>query len=72
MVIKIIKGGIPIIRRDASLEILARIARVVARKCGCDIKIDFQDGELITEFIGDKTNKPLIVEDVENIFFKDE
>ena len=72
MVVKIIKDGIPNVKKDVSVEILARITRVIARKYDCDIKIDVQDGELITEFIGDTTNKPLIIEDVEKIFFKDE
>lgn len=59
------KTGIPIIRQDVSLEILARVTRPVARNHGCDLEIRSPSD---IEFVGDLKSKPSIVKDVETIF----
>lgn len=62
---------IPIKFKDANLEVLARIAKAASRKFDCSIKIDFNNGNRQVEFIGDNLYKPLIVEEVKEIFSKD-
>ena len=63
---------IPIKREDTNLEILARIAKAASRKFDCSMKIDFNNGKRQVEFIGDDIYKSIIVEEVEDIFSKDE
>ena len=62
---------IPIKFKDTNLEVLARIAKAASRKFDCSIEIDFNNGNRRVEFIGDDTYKPLIVEEVKEIFSKD-
>ena len=63
---------IPIKLEDTNLEVLARIAKAVSRKFNCSMKIDFSNGNRRIEFIGDDSYKPLIIEEVKEIFSKDE
>lgn len=67
------KGGrmspvIRINRKDANLEVLARIVKSTSKKYGCSMNIDFSGGKRIAEFVGDCTLKPFIVEEVEGFF----
>lgn len=60
--------SIPINHEETNLEVLARIAKVAARKFDCSMRIDFRDGHRFIEFIGDETNKALIVAEMEYLF----
>ena len=62
---------IPIKFKEANLEVLARIAKAASRKFDCSIEIDFNNGNRRVEFVGDDIYKPLIVEEVKEIFSKD-
>ncbi len=71
------KGGImsPVVtinRKDANMEILARIVKSTSKKYGCSMNIDFSGGRRLAEFVGDSTLKPFIVEEVESLFKKDQ
>jgi hypothetical protein len=61
---------IPIKIEDASLEVLARIAKAASCKFDCSMKIDFKNGNRKVEFIGNEFYKPLIAEEVLEIFAK--
>jgi len=61
---------IPIKREDTNIEVLARIVKAASRKFDCSMEIDFTNGNRKVEFIGDDFYKPLIVEEVEEIFSK--
>ena len=61
---------IPIKLEDANIEILARIAKVASQKFDCSMNIDFKNGNRIVEFIGDEFYKPLIAEEILDIFSK--
>jgi hypothetical protein len=63
---------IPIRLEDTNMEVLARIAKAASRKFDCSVKIDFNNGNRQIEFIGDDFYKPLILEEVKEIFSKDE
>ena len=63
---------IPINVENTNLEVLARIAKAASRKFDCKMKIDFSNGNRLIEFIGDDCYKPLIVDEVKEIFSKDE
>jgi hypothetical protein len=61
---------IPIKFEDTNIEVLARIVKAASRKFDCSMEIDFTNGNRKVEFIGDDFYKPLIVEEVEEIFSK--
>ena len=61
---------IPIKIEDANIEVLARIAKAASHKFDCSINIDFKNGNRKVEFIGDEFYKPLIAEEVLEIFAK--
>jgi len=61
---------IPIKIEDANIEVLARIAKAVSHKFNCSMNIDFKNGNRKIEFIGDEFYKPLIAEEVLDIFAK--
>jgi len=61
---------IPIKLEDTNIEVLARIVKAASRKFDCSMEIDFTNGNRKVEFIGDDFYKPLIVEEVEEIFSK--
>jgi hypothetical protein len=63
---------IPIKFEDTNLEVLARIVKAASRKFDCSMKIDFKNGKRRVEFIGDDIYKPFILEEVKEIFSKDE
>ncbi len=52
---------------DRSEEILARIVQSVSRKYDCDLKIEFQEGQLVTKFVGDPTYKQWIARETNEI-----
>lgn len=62
------KDIIPVYIEDTRIEILARIAKVVSKKYGCTMRIDFLDGQRRVEFVGDNTIKSDIAEELRNIF----
>lgn len=55
---------------DANIEVLARIAKAASHKFDCSMNIDFKNGNRKVEFIGDEFYKPLIAEEVLEIFAK--
>jgi hypothetical protein len=55
---------------DANIEVLARIAKAASHKFDCSMNIDFKNGNRVVEFIGDEFYKPLIAEEVLDIFTK--
>jgi len=55
---------------DANLEVLARIAKAASHKFDCSMNIDFKNGNRVVEFIGDEFYKPLVAEEVLDIFTK--
>jgi hypothetical protein len=55
---------------DANIEVLARIAKAASHKFDCSMNIDFKNGNRVVEFIGDEFYKPLIAEEVLDIFSK--
>jgi hypothetical protein len=59
---------IPIKIEDANIEILARIAKAASHKFNCSMKIDFNNGNRKVEFVGDEFYKPLIADEVLDIF----
>jgi hypothetical protein len=59
---------IPIRFEDTNIEVLARIVKAASRKFDCSMEIDFTNGNRKVEFVGDDFYKPLIVEEVEEIF----
>jgi len=59
---------IPIKIEDANIEILARIAKAASRKFNCSLEIDFNNGNRKVEFVGDEFYKPLIADEVLDIF----
>ncbi len=61
---------IPIKIEDANIEVLARIAKAASHKFDCSMNIDFKNGNRKVEFIGDEFYKPLIAEEVLEIFAK--
>ncbi len=61
---------IPIRFEDTNIEVLARIVKAASRKFDCSMEIDFSNGNRKVEFVGDDFYKPLIVEEVEEIFSK--
>jgi len=63
---------IPIKREDTNIEVLARIVKAASRKFDCSMEIDFTNGNRKVEFVGvgDDFYKPIIVEEVEEIFSK--
>jgi hypothetical protein len=63
---------IPIKIEDANLEVLARIVKAASRKFNCSMIIDFNNGNRKAEFVGDEFYKPLIAEEVQDIFAKKE
>jgi len=63
---------IPIKIEDANIEVLARIAKAASHKFDCSMNIDFKNGNRKVEFIGDEFYKPLIAEEVLDIFAKNE
>jgi hypothetical protein len=63
---------IPIKIEDTNIEVLARIVKVASKKFDCSMDIDFQNGNRKVEFVGDEIFKPLIAEEVECIFAKNE
>ena len=63
---------IPVKIEDTNIEVLARIVKAASRKFDCSMDIDFQNGNRKAEFIGDEIYKPLIAEEVECIFAKNE
>ena len=65
-------GMIPVKIEDTNIEVLARIVKAASRKFDCSMDIDFQNGNRKAEFIGDEIYKPLIAEEVECIFVKNE
>jgi hypothetical protein len=71
-VFKKMSNKIPIKVEDTNLEVLARIAKAASRKFDCSMKIDFNNGNRQIEFIGDDSYKALIIEEVKEIFSKDE
>ena len=62
---------IPIRFEDTNIEVLARIVKAASRKFDCSMEIDFTNGNRKVEFVGDDFYKPLIVDEVEEIFSKD-
>ena len=63
---------IPITVEETNNEILARIIKATARKFNCSMVIDFRDGNRTIEFVGDEAFKPQIVEELKEIFNKQE
>ena len=63
---------IPIKFEDANIEVLAKIVKAASRKYDCSMDIDFNNGNRKAEFVGDEFYKPLIVEEVQDIFVKNE
>ena len=63
---------IPVKIEDTNIEVLARIVKAASRKFDCSMDIDFQNGNRKVEFIGDEIFKPLIAEEIECIFAKNE
>jgi len=59
---------IPIKIEDANIEILARIAKAASQKFNCSMEIDFNNGNRKVEFVGDEFYKPLIADEVLDIF----
>ncbi|MGD8367210.1 MAG: hypothetical protein PVG78_06200 [Desulfobacterales bacterium] len=62
------RNVIPIRFQDANKEVLARIVKAASKKFNCTMKIDFENGRRTAEFIGDDIYRPLIAEEVEEIF----
>jgi hypothetical protein len=62
---------IPIRLEDTNIEVLAMIVKAASRKFDCSMEIDFTNGNRKVEFVGNDFYKPLIVEEVEEIFSKD-
>jgi hypothetical protein len=58
----------PIRSIDANIEVLARIAKAASKKFDCTMKIDFKNGKGEVEFIGDSRFKPVIAQEVMDIF----
>jgi hypothetical protein len=58
----------PIRSIDANVEVLARIAKATSKKFDCTMKIDFTNGKRDVEFIGDNRFKPVIAQEVMDIF----
>jgi hypothetical protein len=63
---------IPIKIEDTNIEILARIAKAASHKFNCSMDIDFNNGNRKVEFIGDEFYKPLIADEVLDIFTTNE
>lgn len=63
---------VPVKIEDTNIEVLARIVKAASIKFDCSMNIDFQNGNRKVEFIGDEIFKPLIAEEVECIFAKNE
>lgn len=63
---------IPVQIEDTNIEVLAKIVKAASRKFDCSMNIDFRNGNRKVEFIGDEIFKPLIAEEVECIFAKNE
>ena len=55
---------------DANIEVLARIAKAASHKFDCSMNIDFKNGNRVVEFIGDEFYKPLVADEVLDIFSK--
>ena len=47
------------------------VDRAASRKFDCSMEIDFTNGNRKVEFVGDDFYKPLIVDEIEEIFSKD-
>lgn len=62
---------IPLHIKNVSAEIWARILKAVSRKYGCSIHIDFSQGHVEMEFIGDEASKKHITEEVKGMFRRD-
>jgi len=62
------KTSIDIYSEDTNAEVVARIVKAASRKYACNMKIDFQEGNRVMEFVGDETMKPFIAEEVQRIF----
>ncbi len=54
--------------RDATVEVFARIVKAEAAKYGCDMRVEYDEGENFVRFLGDTECVPHIVEDVKKIF----
>ena len=67
-----IPNMIPIKIEDANIEILARIAKAASQKFNCSMDIDFNNGNRKAEFVGDEFYKPLIADEVLDIFTTNE
>jgi hypothetical protein len=67
-----IPSMIPIKIEDTNIEILARIAKAASHKFNCSMDIDFNNGNRKVEFVGDEFYKPLIADEVLDIFTTDE
>ena len=63
--------NIPIRFEDTNIEVLAMIVKAASRKFDCSMEIDFTNGNRKVEFVGDDFYKPLIVDEIEEIFSKD-
>ncbi|MCP4689047.1 MAG: hypothetical protein GY859_13415 [Desulfobacterales bacterium] len=59
---------IPIIKKNANAEVVARILKATSHKYDCTMEIDFSEGERKIEFVGHDDCKQLIIEDVRGIF----
>lgn len=51
---------------NTNVEILARIVKAEAKKYDCSVDIDFNDGNRLTRFVGDKEYASYILEEVES------
>jgi hypothetical protein len=59
---------VPVYFEDVNMEVLARIVKAACRKYNCSMKIDFKNGNRRAEFVGDEFYKPIIADEVEEIF----
>lgn len=64
---KAVCSKVAIVNVDTTREILARIAKATARKCGCDIIIDFEDKLTIVEFVGSREMLKYVAEEIDGL-----
>lgn len=66
-----LQSGIKVTLIDANLEVIARIARTMARKYGYDIEIDFDNGPKVNFIGGDDVVNSLIANRILAMFCQD-
>ncbi len=61
---------IPIVVEDTNVEVLARIVKSISKKYGCEVNIDFANGNRKFELNCEKEYVPVIEEEIRDIFKK--